>query len=187
MELDYRHLPLLPWDLRHFYGTPVTDYDPEKHDGLFSHRPSPIVSVLMVGPEGDRQHEYGMIDTGSDHTSVPIELMPALGITLDMCEMEDAMFDSAVAPFPRYMKGVEMYVAGSWKITIRPHFLPAFRFVLLGREDFGAAFKMGFDQRGRKLTLEAHDDIERTPGPFELDQNTADAREAVAALDAPDA
>lgn len=166
-ELDYRHPPLLPWELRDFNGPPVVGYDPEKHEGLFSRRPFPMVPVILVGPEGDKLYEWGVVDTGSDHTNVPLELMAELGVELNKCEMEDAMFDGAVAPYPRYMEGVEMRVAGSWKITVRPHFLPAFRFVLLGREDFAAAFKMTFDERGRKLLLEAYDDVERIIDPNE--------------------
>ena len=163
--LDYRHVPLLPFDMRNDYGPPIVDYDPEQHEGLFSRDAFPMVPVTLVGPEGDTLYEWAVVDTGSDHTCVPLELMAPLGVTLGACEMEDAAFHGAVTPYPRYTEGVEMKVAGSWRITARPHFLPAWRFVLLGREDFGAAFRWTLDERAGRLTLEAYQDVERLPDP----------------------
>lgn len=168
-ELEYRHVPLLPWELRNDYGPPIVGYDAEKHAGLFSRDAFPMVPITLVGPDGDELQEWAAVDSGADHTCIPIELMAALGITVGMCEMQDASFDGAVTPYPRYTAGIETRVLSSWRMTLRPHFIGAWRFVLLGREDFGAAFRWTLDERAAKLTLEAYDDVERIPDPNEAE------------------
>lgn len=179
--LDYRHPDLLPFDLRYDYGPPIVGYDPAKHEGLFARRPFPMVPITLVGPEGDELQEWAVVDTGADHSCIPIELMAPLGVTLGACAMEDAKTDGAVTPLPRYVAGMETRVLSSWRLTLRPHFIPDWRFVLLGREDFGAAFKWTLDERARKLTLEAYPDVERLPDPNETArQKTAAALRAAA-------
>jgi hypothetical protein len=165
LELDYLHLSLVPPEVD--WQRPVATV-PDGREGLYSSMARPMVMLKLTGPDGASVYEWGIIDTGADATSMPPRLMAPLGIAASMCDPEPACVHGGISPCPRFTEGVELTVAGTWKLRVRPHFIPAFKFVLLGQEDFCAAFKIGLDRRARKLTLEAHQDVERLPDPWQV-------------------
>lgn len=96
----------------------------------------------------------GIVDSGCDFTTFPIEWAARLGIDTesDCLEQEGSTAGGATKQY-LYVPGVHVLFLGK-KLLLSATFAPLCPHVLLGREDFFRYFKsIGFDQEREKLHL----------------------------------
>ena len=98
----------------------------------------------------------GIVDSGADYTFLPVPLAAHLGIDLGQCLRQPAQTAGGAADQYVWQAGLDAEVQ-QLRMTI--HLKTAFAatpYVLLGREDFFAAFRtISFDQVAERFTLEA--------------------------------
>jgi hypothetical protein len=116
----------------------------------------PCVSVVLIGI-GSRVPVLGVVDSGADNTFIPVSLAQHLGIDLGKCRTE--VCNTAGGPATQYIwdPGLDAQIQG---INVTLHLKTAFSdtpMTLLGREDFFNAFKISFDQRVPRFTLETYE------------------------------
>lgn len=103
----------------------------------------------------------GIVDSGCDSTTFPIEWAERLGIdpVADCVPQECSTAGGTITQFA-YAPGVHVLFLGK-KLLLSATFAPECPHVLLGREDFFMYFKsVNFHQAKQKLTLEAATDWE---------------------------
>lgn len=115
----------------------------------------------MVNTEGNilSTKSLGIVDSGCDSTTFPIEWAERLGIdpATDCVPQECSTAGGPITQFA-YAPGVHVLFLGK-KLHLTATFAPACPHVLLGREDFFMYFKsVNFQQARQKLVLEAVDD-----------------------------
>jgi hypothetical protein len=97
-----------------------------------------------------------LIDSGADYTFIPVSFASTLGIDLAQCLQGDCNTAAGASTQHIWQAGLDAEVQGMRR-TI--HLKTAFAgtsFVCLGREDFFQEFKVAFDQRASKFTLEPY-------------------------------
>jgi hypothetical protein len=117
----------------------------------------------MVNTEGNilPTKSLGIVDSGCDSTTFPIEWAERLGIdaAADCVPQECSTAGGPITQFA-YAPGVYVLFLGK-KLHLTATFAPACPHVLLGREDFFMYFKsVNFQQDRQKLVLEAVPDWE---------------------------
>lgn len=115
----------------------------------------PAIPIIL---HGVRNHVPvpAIVDSGADHSFIPISLASTLGIDLAQCQREDCNTAGGVSTQYIWQAGLDAEVQA---MGMNIHLKTAFSetpFVLLGREDFFKTFKITFDQRASKFTLELY-------------------------------
>jgi hypothetical protein len=97
----------------------------------------------------------GIVDSGCDFTTFPIEWAERLGIDTDAdCLRQEGETAGGTTVQHLYVPGVNVLFLGK-KLLLSATFAPLCPHVLLGREDFFRYFKsVNFDQAKEKLHLE---------------------------------
>lgn len=122
----------------------------------------------------------GIVDSGCDSTTFPIEWAERLGIspTSDCVPQECSTAGGTITQFA-YAPGVHVLFLGK-KLLLSATFAPECPHVLLGREDFFMYFKsVTFQQAKQKLVLEGAPDWKAA-----LDAATKNVREIGAYIEA---
>ncbi len=111
----------------------------------------------LIGENGKLSPtHYGLIDSGADNSSFPAAWAEPLGIDLGCdCTAESCNTAGGAAKNHVLPAGIEAVMLGRY-IRLAAAFNELLPFALLGREDFFGSFKVAFDQRGERFTLEAY-------------------------------
>lgn len=114
--------------------------------------------VLPIVIHGVRNHipVPAIVDSGADYTFIPVSFASHLGIELSKCLREDVNTAGGVSAQYIWQAGLDAEVQ---QLGVTVHLKTAFSetpFVVLGREDFFASFKVAFDQRAQQFTLEPY-------------------------------
>ena len=115
----------------------------------------PALPIIL---HGERNHVpvAGIVDSGADYSFIPLAFASTLGIDLAACKREDCNTAGGMSTQYIWQAGLDAEVQA---LGMNVHLKTAFSetpFVLLGREDFFEAFKISFDHRGLKFTLESY-------------------------------
>lgn len=98
----------------------------------------------------------GLIDSGADNSTFPIEWTERLGIDKEACEQAPCNTAGGITTQYIWREGVEAEIqALGVKIRLHACFSEV-PIVLLGRNDFFAAFRVTVDQRAQTFTLEQY-------------------------------
>jgi hypothetical protein len=117
--------------------------------------------MKLIHVEGSllKARVYGLIDSGADYSTFPVEWAPELGIELKGCLAHQG--GTAGGPAGRYLHepGIYVSILGR-KLHLGACFAPKCPIVLLGREDFFRYFRVAFDQAQETFRVEAVADWE---------------------------
>lgn len=114
--------------------------------------------LKLVGVDGKLHPQtYGLVDSGADRCDLPFAWAAALGIDVKK-DCQEITGNTAGGPMKKYMydKGLDMIVMGKKLHLPVVFFSPGLPLILLGREDFFAAYKVSFDQRKQTFTVEPY-------------------------------
>ena len=98
----------------------------------------------------------GIVDSGADRSSVPLRLAPSLGFAY---EASDPKTGGGVGgPYTYFEATNKVAVRSEVGVFFldRPNLNPVLPFLLLGRSDFFAAFRITFDQRQMKMLIDTY-------------------------------
>lgn len=116
----------------------------------------PAIPLIVSGPKA-KIPVPGLIDSGADSSMFPIEWAGHLGVDLSSCREEDCSTAGGVVKHHIWDAGLEAEVqALGHKIRLNAAFCDGLPVVILGRNDFFAAFKVAFDQQAQTFTLEKY-------------------------------
>lgn len=121
------------------------------------HGVRPVVGLELLGQNANPIVAMGIVDSGADESTIPIEYAARLGIDVHAdCETNDVVTASGPTTEFRYRGPITALVLGE-VVPLQASFLEGLPFVLLGRNDFFHHFKILFDQRARSFTLVTYD------------------------------
>ena len=99
---------------------------------------------------------FGLVDSGADETMFPIDAMAVLGIDKSAdCTQKQGGGAGGLHDFYVWNGGKLRADVYGVAVDLIVNFSDC-PFILLGRTDFFAVFKVVFDQRGQKFTLEEY-------------------------------
>lgn len=117
----------------------------------------PGVSLGLVDVDGNilAARPLGIVDSGCDFTTFPVEWGERLGIDTDSdCLRQEGETAGGTTAQHLYVAGIDVLFLGK-RLLLSATFAPLCPHVLLGREDFFRYFKsISFDQSKEKLHLE---------------------------------
>lgn len=128
------------------------DYKP-----LFGGPPRPYLALRFKGLTGDQRDIPGLVDSGADQTSLPMDFAKLMGYESDQLDSgsvtvaDGSSVSVLVANVP-----VTAHVAGlpAPVFEVCPSFVPGNNLPLWGRHDFFRAFKaVGFNEARQQLLL----------------------------------
>jgi len=115
----------------------------------------PVLPIVVHGVK-NRMPARAIVDSGADYSFIPITFAQHLGVDPAQCVQERCNTAGGVSTLYIWQAGLEAEIQ---QMRMRIHLKTAFSetpFVLLGREDFFNAFKVAFDQRAQRFTLERY-------------------------------
>jgi hypothetical protein len=105
-----------------------------------------------------------LVDSGADHSLMPLSWLPTLGLRVGDCREEPVITASGVGRMLQNEATVDVEIIGrSRATTIRAWFAEGVPFMLLGRADFFRAFRVVFDERAQTVALAGYDDAPSLP------------------------
>jgi hypothetical protein len=113
----------------------------------------PGIPMKLVDLNGTMKPQiYGLVDSGADISSFPLDWAKQLAIDpADLIEMDGDTAGGKTKNY-YYPPGVDAIVMGK-KIHLEAVFNAGLSVVLLGREDFFQLYKIAFHQRAKTFTL----------------------------------
>jgi hypothetical protein len=115
------------------------------------------VPFVIHNPKGDRVSPafFGLADSGADGSIFPMPVMKDLGIDTSECEERDQIGSGGPSKFYCWKGGTLPADVYGVTVDLMVQFSNT-PFILLGRSDFFAAFKVSFDQRRLSFTIESY-------------------------------
>jgi hypothetical protein len=121
--------------------------------------PRPYVELELRGPNGHPLRAFGLIDTGADYSTLPLEVARQLGVSIYELEMFDADELSGSLQLGLAREPVSARLAGR-SFELRPRYLMSgdgevdpSRF-LWGRRDFLRFWDFWLSERDERFALE---------------------------------
>jgi hypothetical protein len=116
-----------------------------------------MVTFTLTHPAGHKIAPpfFGLVDSGADGTIFPMAVMADLGISQADCDELDQMGAGGASKFYCWKTGSLAADFFGRPVNLKVQFSLT-PFILLGREDFFSAFRVTFDQRSLRFTVESY-------------------------------
>jgi hypothetical protein len=99
----------------------------------------------------------GLLDSGADNSMFPLAWATHLGIDPASCREEECSTAAGMTKQYIWPDGLDAEILALGKtVHLSACFSEGLPVVLLGREDFFAEFRVGFDQRSQTFTLQSY-------------------------------
>lgn len=98
-----------------------------------------------------------LVDSGADRTLLPLAFTDDFEIDLDDMVPVDGQVASGAVVFQMWTHGVRVrLLEPDFELDLRPAYFGGVSVPLLGRRDFFASFRCGFDERAQRFWLESY-------------------------------
>jgi hypothetical protein len=110
--------------------------------------------VVITGPNGVPRSIIGLVDSGADSSLFPVQWASEFGIDLAQCRDANGSSAAGKTTYYEWPGGLHATTAGE-RLRLAAVF-GSTPFVLLGRDDFFAHFRVAFDQQAMTFEVSPH-------------------------------
>ncbi len=115
------------------------------------------VEILARGANRATVPARALLDSGADQTLLPLDFIEDFGISLEDMIPTPGQGASGPAQFQSWDSGARVRLLNiDFDLELSPALFGAVRIPVLGRDDFFAMFRCGFDQRSQRFWVEAY-------------------------------